>query len=72
MLFATQHSSTGCRNCFERGQTDEFQLDGVNVGTMSHVIVGHDNSGLGAAWHLKSITVQHLGTGQKLHWEVNK
>ncbi|KAF6255158.1 Lipase/lipooxygenase [Scenedesmus sp. NREL 46B-D3] len=59
-------------NCFERGRRDEFTVAGADVGVMSHVVLGHDGSGLGPAWHVAELDVQHKGTGQLLKFTVNR
>jgi len=48
-------------NSFERGQKDEFTVDGIFVGRINSVVIGHDNSGRSAAWYLDSVSVQ-VGT----------
>ncbi|GMH36686.1 hypothetical protein BSKO_04559 [Bryopsis sp. KO-2023] len=52
-------------NDFERGSVDTFTLHGRNVGIMSGVLVGHDNRGLGAAWHLDKIEVLNMSTSER-------
>ncbi|WIA17082.1 hypothetical protein OEZ85_013981 [Tetradesmus obliquus] len=58
--------------CFERGRRDEFVVSGADVGAMSHVVLGHEGSGLGPAWHVAELEVQHMGTGQLLKFIVNR
>jgi hypothetical protein len=31
---------------FTRGRKDEFEVVGVNVGQLSHVVIAHDNTGV--------------------------
>ena len=33
------------QNNFERGQKDEFEVIGTDVGEVQRVVIGHDNSG---------------------------
>ena len=35
------------QNNFERGQKDEFEVTGSDVGQIQRIIIGHDNSGRG-------------------------
>ena len=35
------------QNNFERGQKDEFEVTGSDVGQIQRIIIGHDNSGQG-------------------------
>jgi hypothetical protein len=45
-------------NCFERNQTDEFPLlVEDDLGELSKVIIGHDNSGPGPAWYLDEVII---------------
>ena len=37
----------------------------TNVGALESVTIGHNNRGLGPAWHLDRVEVHHTGTGQK-------
>lgn len=45
------------RDKFERGNTDEFEFDCVNLGELLKVQVRHDNRGLNASWLLGSVDV---------------
>lgn len=58
--------------CFQRHQTDQFRVSGADVGVMTHIVIGHDGSGTDSAWFLAEVEVQHLGTGQKLHFDANR
>ncbi len=44
-------------NPFERNMTDEFELTMRPLGRLTELLVGHDDSGFGAAWHLEYIEV---------------
>lgn len=49
---------------FERGEKDTFDVPGVDVGDITHILVGHDNKGMGAAWHLQQVRRRNsLGAG---------
>lgn len=43
------------KNDFERGATDVFSLTLPNVGVMKRILIGHDDFGAGAAWHLQMV-----------------
>ncbi|KAK9824333.1 hypothetical protein WJX72_009517 [[Myrmecia] bisecta] len=45
---------------FERGRSDEFEVAAL-IGDLQYIRIGHDNSGLGAAWHLQEVVVQSVG-----------
>ena len=53
------------REAFEAGRTDEFQLETSELGELEEVVVGHDGTGMGAAWHLESIDLTNLKTGEE-------
>ena len=44
-------------NNFERGRVDEFLIDAKDVGVVQGIEIKMDNSGLGAAWHLRAVSV---------------
>ncbi|KAG2450199.1 hypothetical protein HYH02_000301 [Chlamydomonas schloesseri] len=46
-------------NNFERGRKDEFEIKGSDVGELQSIVIGHDNSGVGASWHLQQVEVFH-------------
>lgn len=58
-----EHGDTGERklessgNNFERGNTDNFGIEAVDLGTLTKLRVGHDGSGFGAGWFLDNITI---------------
>lgn len=57
------HGDTGVRkldssaNDFERGTSCTFMLKSPNIGAIQSIRISSDNSGFGAAWHLKDIEV---------------
>jgi hypothetical protein len=51
------HKLDGPGNCFERKNTDEFQIEAVDLGELKKIRIGHDNSGVGPGWFLEK--VQH-------------
>lgn len=61
-----------CRNDFERGSTGLYDIECTDVGPLTKIIIGHDNSGMGASWHCQSVTVDNLKTGEHLHFEINR
>ncbi|GFR41097.1 hypothetical protein Agub_g1741 [Astrephomene gubernaculifera] len=46
-------------NNFERGRKDVFVVSGTDVGELQSIVIGHDNSGVGSAWHLNQVEVWH-------------
>ena len=45
-------------NDFERGQTDEFSVEALDIGIVQRIRIGHDNAGLGSAWFLESVNIE--------------
>jgi hypothetical protein len=43
------------RNNFERNAYDIFFVEMPDLGKLTAVHIGHDNSGMGAAWHLDKV-----------------
>jgi len=54
------------KNNFERGESDVFTVKCKNLGVIERCIIGHDNSGIGAAWHLDSVEVLSVSTMQEV------
>lgn len=44
-------------NNFERAKTDEFHIDGIDLGTIQKAVLRHDGTGLGSAWHVSLLEV---------------
>lgn len=44
------------KNNFERGETDIFNMTLPNLGEVQRINIGHDNHGIGAAWHLNAVS----------------
>ncbi|XP_078666046.1 lipoxygenase homology domain-containing protein 1-like isoform X1 [Branchiostoma floridae x Branchiostoma belcheri] len=53
------------RDLFERGQTDRFQFEALDLGELTKVRVEHDNKGFGADWLLDRVEVTNLATNQQ-------
>ena len=54
------------RDDFARGGRDQFVVEGPDVGDVSHVVIGHDNSGHGPSWHLQQLEIRDEKRGGKL------
>ncbi|GFR86793.1 lipoxygenase-like protein domain-containing protein 1 [Elysia marginata] len=46
---------------FRRGQTDEFELRLLNLGRVSHLLLGHGEHGRGKGWFAAQVTVNFAG-----------
>lgn len=51
-------------NKFEAGKTDYFEITGTDVGEIQMLKIGHDNMGLGAAWHLREVVIETPDKGE--------
>lgn len=57
---------------FDRGTTRESTVSGFDVGDMTHVTIALENTGLLSSWFLDELEVEHMGTGQVLHFKVGR
>ncbi|KAG9353677.1 hypothetical protein JZ751_011799, partial [Albula glossodonta] len=72
-VFITIHGSNGdsgrrplrqkFRNLFERGRTDRFLIEMLDMGELLKVQVEHDNSGISAGWLLDRVEVTNTANG---------
>ncbi|XP_073445861.1 lipoxygenase homology domain-containing protein 1 isoform X1 [Dendrobates tinctorius] len=72
-VFLTMYGSNGdsgkhalkqkMRNLFERGKTNRFYIETLDLGEMKKVRVEHDNSGLSPGWLLERVEVTNSATG---------
>ncbi|XP_039606557.1 lipoxygenase homology domain-containing protein 1-like [Polypterus senegalus] len=51
------------RNLFERGQTDRFQIEMLDLGELNKVKIEHDNSSLSPGWFLDRVEITNTATG---------
>ena len=45
------------RDLFEKGRTDNFQLDILDLGTLKKAVLAHDNAGFKADWLCDKVVV---------------
>jgi hypothetical protein len=58
------------KKSFVRGQTDSFNLMGHDVGSITNIRIGHDNSGgQQPGWYLEWVTITNEDTGDL--WQFN-
>uniref|UniRef100_A0A061SAF0 Lipoxygenase homology domain-containing protein 1 n=1 Tax=Tetraselmis sp. GSL018 TaxID=582737 RepID=A0A061SAF0_9CHLO len=71
-VFIQLHGSRGeigpvkldtCPENFERGTIDTFHIDEQDIGQIQSLLIGHDNTGNGPAWHVAKIKVSNLSNG---------
>lgn len=54
--------STTNKNPFEKGKTDKFVLNALNVGDIKKINISHDGVGIGNGWFCDKIEVKNLAT----------
>ncbi len=59
-------------NKFERGHTDVFDLECVDLGVLTKLRVWHNDHGVTASWFLDSVEVHEEDTTSKFVFPVNK
>jgi hypothetical protein len=48
---------------FQRGKTDEFGFESVDLGNLTKIRIGHDNAGFSAGWFLEKVVITNEKTG---------
>uniref|UniRef100_A0A3Q3VSS6 PLAT domain-containing protein n=1 Tax=Mola mola TaxID=94237 RepID=A0A3Q3VSS6_MOLML len=59
------------KNKFERGMTDEFTVEAVDIGPPKKLRIGHDNCG-SAGWFLDWVEIDAQSLGQKLRFPCGR
>jgi hypothetical protein len=54
-------------NDFERGKSDTFFFEAPDLGRLTSLRIGHDNSGFGPAWRLARVEAVNTNTGEQVH-----
>ncbi|XP_062984875.1 lipoxygenase homology domain-containing protein 1 [Elgaria multicarinata webbii] len=57
---------------FERGRIDIFTLDTMDIGKIQRLLIGHDNVGLQAGWHLASVEISVPVHGKLYNFPCNR
>ncbi|XP_022094211.1 lipoxygenase homology domain-containing protein 1-like isoform X2 [Acanthaster planci] len=60
------------RDLFEKGQTDKFTLEVLDLGDLNKVRIEHDNKGFNAGWLCDHVTITNLATGKQALFPCNK
>ncbi|CAG5986167.1 unnamed protein product [Menidia menidia] len=69
----TLKASKTHKNKFERGMTDEFTVEAVDIGPLKKLRIGHDNRGGGSAgWFLDWVEIDAQSLGQKLRFPCGR
>ena len=59
---AAKQQQDGHADLFERGQTDEFELEIPDIGAVSAIELSHDGRGVGSGWYVDEVLVERVGT----------
>ncbi|XP_050407500.2 lipoxygenase homology domain-containing protein 1 isoform X2 [Patella vulgata] len=60
------------RNNFEKGMVEMFEVTGIDVGDLDHIVIGHDNAGMGAGWFLDYVIVKKYFTKPQIKEKLEK
>ncbi|XP_053154165.1 lipoxygenase homology domain-containing protein 1-like isoform X2 [Hemicordylus capensis] len=60
------------RNLFERGSTDRFYLEILELGELRKVRVEHDNTGLSSGWLVERVEITNSATGVTTNFPCGK
>lgn len=60
------------RNLFERGSTDRFYLEILELGELKKVRIEHDSSGLSAGWLVERVEITNSATGITTNFPCGK
>ncbi|XP_065818145.1 lipoxygenase homology domain-containing protein 1 [Labrus bergylta] len=67
-----RHLRQKFRNLFERGQTDRFVLDMLDLGELLRVKVEHDNEGSNGGWYLECVEVTNTANSVTTIFQCGK
>lgn len=59
-------------NLFERGKTDNFKIEALDLGHLTRLRVEHDNKGLKAGWMLSRIDVTNIASQECVSFPCNQ
>ncbi|XP_059505870.1 lipoxygenase homology domain-containing protein 1 [Stegostoma tigrinum] len=60
------------KNKFEKGNTDEFTIEAVDIGPLKKIRIGHDNRGGCAGWFLDWVEIDAPSLGQILRFPCGR
>ncbi|KAE8636810.1 hypothetical protein XENTR_v10003144 [Xenopus tropicalis] len=70
--FMNLKASKTNKNKFERGQTDVFTVEAVDIGTLAKLKIGHDNKGTSAGWFLDWVEIDAPSLGQRVKFPCGR
>jgi hypothetical protein len=60
------------RDLFEKGQTDKFTLEVLDLGELNKLRIEHDNKGFNAGWLCDHVSITNLATGKQTLFPCGK
>uniref|UniRef100_A0A7S3VHN2 PLAT domain-containing protein n=1 Tax=Dunaliella tertiolecta TaxID=3047 RepID=A0A7S3VHN2_DUNTE len=60
------------KNNFERGQRDDFVIESIDLGQITKLEIGHDDSGPGSGWHLSHVEVRSQATQETYFFNADQ
>ncbi|KAM4708199.1 lipoxygenase homology domain-containing protein 1 [Discoglossus pictus] len=70
--FMNLKASKTNKNKFERGQTDIFTVEAVDIGDLKKIKIGHDNKGSSAGWFLDWVEIDAPSLGQRVKFPCGR
>ena len=64
--------SESFKNKFERGHTDIFRIEALDIGAIKKIRIGHDGSGLGSSWFLDKVEIDVPSLGKKYTFKCGR
>ncbi|XP_034956813.2 lipoxygenase homology domain-containing protein 1 [Zootoca vivipara] len=61
-----------CRNLFERGNTDRFYLEILELGELKKVRIEHDSTGISCGWLVERVEITNSATGVTTNFPCGK
>ncbi|XP_078530890.1 lipoxygenase homology domain-containing protein 1 isoform X2 [Lissotriton helveticus] len=70
--FMNLKASKTNKNKFERGKTDVFTVEAVDIGDLKKIKIGHDNKGSSAGWFLDWVEIDAPSLGQRMKFPCGR
>jgi len=62
----------GHKSNFQRGSSDVFGIEDIDVGEVHKILIGHDNKGFGPGWFLGKVFVRNLARDVQWRFIANR
>jgi hypothetical protein len=62
----------GAGNCFEKGRSDTFGIEAIELGTIKRITIGHDGTGFGSGWFLDKVIVKSFSLKKEWYFLCGK